>query len=168
MGDKVVKIEYRTPNRLLDSLKLQFRCSVYALRYLWIISPIFLIILLSANGMSFRPNSWAILLPLVGGLAGGTLIGPTILIVRRLFRKLPEIKADIGEESIKILGDNGFSYEANWPNLTWIKEGASAYVMRFNKLFVRLPKRGFVDQEETAFRSIVRTKAPASALKFRI
>jgi len=168
MDTKVTKIEYRVSNRLLDSLKLQLRCSFLALRYLWLISAIILIVLLFLNALSFWPNPWAILLPVVAGLAGGTLIGPITLIVRRLFRKLPEIKADIDEESIKILGDNGFSYEASWRNLTWIKEGSSAYLMRFNKLFVRLPKRGFVDQQESAFRNLLRTQAPASALKCKI
>jgi hypothetical protein len=168
MGNEGMQIEYRTPNRLLDSLKLQFRCSFYLLRYVWIFSAIILIVLLSLNAMSLWSDPWAILVPLAAGLVGGTLASPIILIVRRVFRKFPEIRADIGEESIKIIGHHGFSYEANWPNLTWVKEGSSAYVMRFNKLFVRLPKRGFVDQQETAFRSIVRTKAPASALKCKI
>jgi hypothetical protein len=39
--------------------------------------------------------------------------------------------------------------------------------MRFNKLFVRLPKRGFVDQQEEMFRNLVAAHAPAPALKWK-
>jgi hypothetical protein len=136
------------------------------LRYFWAASAVILVALLSLNAMSLWDDPWAILLPIACGLVAGTLASPIVLIVRRLFRKPPEIKAEIGDAGIKIVGSQGFSYEANWPNLTWIREGSSAYVMRFNKLFVRLPKRGFVGQQETAFRSLVRAQAPASALKW--
>jgi hypothetical protein len=50
--------------------------------------------------------------------------------------------------------------------LSWIKEGSSAYVMRFKKLFIRLPKRGFAAEQETAFRTLVCTQAPASVIRF--
>jgi hypothetical protein len=166
MDAEGAKIEYRTTGRLSDSLRLQFRCSFHLLRYLWLISAISLVVLLSLNIMSLWADPWSILMPLAAGLIGGTLAGPAILIVRWPFRKPEEIGADIGDEGIRVIGQQGFSYEANWPNLTWIKEGPLAYVMRFNKLFVRLPKRGFVGQQETAFRNLIRTQAPASALKW--
>lgn len=168
MDAESTKIEYRTQSRLSDSLKLQFRCSFHLLRYLWLISAIITVVLLSLNAMSLWADPWAILTPIAFGLVAGTLAGPTILVVRRLFRRPFEIKADIADKGIKIVGHQGFSYEANWPNLTWIREDPSAYVMRFNKLFVRLPKRGFVGQQETAFRNLVRIQAPARALKLKI
>jgi hypothetical protein len=161
------KIEYRTQGRLSDSLKLQLRCSFYFLRYLWVVAAIMLIVLLALDAMSLWPDPWAILMPVAAGLIAGTLTAPLVLIVRRLFRKPAEIRADIRDEGIKIIGNQGFSYEANWQNLTWIKDGASAYVMKFGKLFVRLPKRGFVNQQEQAFRNLVRANAPASALKWK-
>jgi hypothetical protein len=168
MDAEGAKIEYRTQGRLSDSIKLQFRCSFHLLRYLWMISAIILVVLLCLNAMSLWSDPWAILMPIAAGLVAGTLAGPIALIVRRLFRKPVEIRANIGDEGIKIIGHQGFSYEANWPNLTWIREGSSAYVMRFNKLLVRLPKRGFVEQQETAFRNLIRAQAPASALKLKV
>jgi len=167
MDEEGTKIEYRTSSRLSDSLKLQFRCSFHLLRYLWAIGAVALVVLLSLRAMSLWDDPWAVLLPVICGLVVGTVVGPIILIVRRLFRKPAEIRAEIGDAGIKIIGQQGFSYEANWPNLTWIKEGASAYVMRFNKLFVRLPKRGFVDQQEEMFRNLVAAHAPAPALKWK-
>ncbi|MGD0190676.1 MAG: YcxB family protein [Rhizomicrobium sp.] len=167
MNVEFAKIEYRAPGRLLDSLKLRFRCSFYLLRYFWAISAVIVVAAFSLNAMSLWADPLAILIPLAAGLAAGTLAGPIILIVRRPFQKSTEIRANIGDEGIKIIGNQGFSYEANWPNLTWITEGRSAYVMKFKKLFVRLPKRGFVDQQEAAFRDLVHTQAPASALKWR-
>lgn len=168
MDAEGTKIEYRTPGALSDSLKLQFRCSFYLLRYVWIVSAIILAVVLSLNAISLWADPWAILIPVACALIGGTLAGPIVLIVRRPFRRPGEIRAYIGDEGIKIIGHQGFSYEANWPNLTWIKESPSAYVMKFNKLFVRLPKRGFVGQQERAFRNLVGIQAPASALKWNV
>jgi hypothetical protein len=162
-----VKIEYRTPSRLSDSLKLQLRCSFYALRYLWILAAIAVVVVFSLSALSLWNDPWDMLMPIAAGVIGGTLAGPFVLIVRRAFRPPGEIKADIRDDGIKIVGNQGFSYEANWPNLTWIKEGPSAYVMKFNKLFVRLPKRGFVGEQETEFRNLVRTQAPIAALKWK-
>ncbi len=168
MDAEGAKIEYRTLGRLSDSLKLQLCCSFYLLRYLWIVAAIMLVVLLSLNAMSLWADPWAILMPIAAGLVSGTLAAPLILIARRPFRSPTEIRADVGDESIKIIGHQGFSYEANWLNLTWIKEGHSAYVMKFGKLFVRLPKRGFTGQQERAFRNLVSVQAPASALKWKV
>jgi hypothetical protein len=160
------KIEYRTPGRLSDSLRLQLRCSFHLLRYLWIASAVILAMVFSLNAISLWADPWAVMVVMASGLLGGTLAGPIMLIARRLFRRPAEIRAEIRNEGIKIIGHQGFSYEANWPNLTWIREGSSAYVMRFNKLFVRLPKRGFAGQQEQAFRALVAVQAPTSALKW--
>ena len=159
------KIEYRTPGRLSDSLKLQFRCSLYVMRFFWSIAAIIAVVVLILSAFTLWDDPWTILAPVVAGVVAGTLWGPLLLIVRHPFRKQTEIKADIGDNGIRIIGSQGFSYEANWPNLTWIKEGTSAYVMRFNKLFVRLPKRGFAGQQEAALRALVRAHAPAAAVK---
>src|ERR1700733_2027609 len=107
MDAEGVKIEYRTPGRLSDSLKLQFRCSFYLLRYLWVISAILLIVLLSLNAMSLWADPWAILMPVAAGLVGGTLASPIALTVRRLFKRPVEIRANIGDEGIKIIGHQG-------------------------------------------------------------
>lgn len=161
------KIEYRTQSRLFDSLKVHFRSSFHVLRYCWMLYPIIVVVLLSLHALSLWDDPGLILVPMIAGLAGGTLAGPAVLIARRLFRKSPEIKADIGDQGIKVFGQHGFNYEMSWPNLTWIREGSSAYVLRFNKLFLRLPKRGFVGQQESAFREVVRAQAPVSALKWK-
>jgi hypothetical protein len=102
-------------------------------------------------------------MPIIAGLIGGTFAGPIILLVRRIFRKPEEINAKIGDEGIKIIGRQGFNYEVSWQNLSWIGDGGSAYVMRFKKLFIRLPKRGFVTGQETDFRNLVCAHAPVSA-----
>lgn len=162
------KIEYRTSGRFSDSLKVQFRCSFHMLRYLWIASALIVALVFFLNVKSLWADPWAVVGVLASGLVGGTLAGPVILIARRLFRRPADIRAEIRDTGIKIIGHQGFSYEANWPNLTWIIEGSAAYVMRFNKLFVRLPKRGFVGQQEQEFRTLVAVQAPASSLKWRM
>jgi len=83
--------------------------------------------------------------------------------VRRTFRKPEEIMAEIGDEGIKVIGQQGFNYEVNWQNLSWIEDGSSAYAMRFKKLFIRLPKRGFATGQDSAFRNLVCAHAPVSA-----
>jgi hypothetical protein len=168
MGDaESTKIEYRTPSRLSDQVRLQLRCSFYFLRYLWVISAVVAVIVLILNEMSLWADPWSLLMPITAGLAAGTLTSPIILVVRRVFRKPGEISAEIGDEGIRVIGQQGFNYEANWQNLSRITDGGSAYVMRFKKLFIRLPKRGFVTGQETAFRNLVRARAPESAIRFK-
>ncbi|HET7086077.1 MAG TPA: hypothetical protein VFI23_14980 [Rhizomicrobium sp.] len=157
------KIEYRTPCRLSDQIKLQFRCSFYFLRYFWIISAVVAAIIIFLNAMSLWADPWSLLMPIIAGLIGGSLAGPIIVVTRRAFRKPDEIRAEIGDEGIKVIGQQGFNYEANWQNLSWIGDGGSAYVMRFKKLFIRLPKRGFATGQESAFRNLVCAHAPVSA-----
>jgi hypothetical protein len=80
------KIEYRAPIRLSDQLKLQFRCSFYFLRYVWAISAVIAVVVLSLNAMSLWEDPWSLLSPHISGLLAGQLIGPIILTVRRVFR----------------------------------------------------------------------------------
>lgn len=158
-----MKIEYRTQCHLSDQIKLQFRYSFYLLKYLWLASAVVAAIVLILNAMSLWADPWSLIGPIIAGLLGGTFAGPIILVARRLFRKPDEIRADFGGEGVKIFGRQGFNYEANWQNLSWIGDGGSAYVMRFKRGFIRLPKRGFAAGRELAFRSLVCTHAPASA-----
>jgi hypothetical protein len=164
-GSTNTKIEYRTQCRLSDQIKLQFRCSFYFLRYIWAISAVVAVLVIGLHAVSLWADPWAVLTPILFGLAAGSLVSPLILTVRRMFRKPDEIKADIGDEGIKIIGQQGFNYEASWQNLSWVKDGRSAYVMRFKKLFIRLPKRGFAEGQEAEFCDLIHAHAPVTVIK---
>jgi hypothetical protein len=54
---------------------------------------------------------------------------------------------------------------ARWSNLLFIAENRSAYFLRLKSHFLRLPKRGFTSQQFTAFKRLVTTNVPASAIR---
>ena len=43
------------------------------------------------------------------------------------------------------LQKDGFSYSARWPDADLVAESRAAFLMKFNQLYMRLPKRGFTD-----------------------
>ncbi len=61
-----------------------------------------------------------------------------------------EIRAVITPDGITLKKD-GFSYGARWADASLVRESRSAYLMRFNQLYMRLPKRGFSTATRTRF-----------------
>jgi hypothetical protein len=163
-------IEYRTVCRLSDQLKLQFWCTLSAFRYVWVIFAVLLVMLFISNGGSIeaiQDDPWSLAFPLAFGLVGGFGLGPAIVATRWAMGKMPkEIRADINDGGIKVIGED-FNYEAKWPSLSWVKEGRSAYVLKFKRLFIRLPKRGFTPEQEVGFRRIIHAQESTSANRLK-
>jgi hypothetical protein len=99
------------------------------------------------------------------------LVGLAIIYVIALFlaflawRRLPrprQIRALITPESITMQKD-GFSYGAKWADASLLTENGVAFLMKFNRLYMRLPKRGFTAEEEALFRKIASVAVPGSA-----
>jgi hypothetical protein len=61
------------------------------------------------------------------------------------------------------LQKDGFSYGARWADASLVSENSAAYLMKFNQLYMRLPKRGFAVGQENLFREIVAAAVPRAA-----
>jgi len=109
----------------------------------------------------------SLFLPLVFGLIAGFGIGPLIIIVRWALGKMPkEIRANINDEGVKVLGEN-VNFEAKWPTTKWVRESSSAYRIKFKGMLVRLPKRGFTSEQEASFRSLVLAMVPTPSNRLK-
>ncbi len=62
---------------------------------------------------------------------------------------------------------DGFSYGARWADANFLTENRGAYLMKFNQLYMRLPRRGFQPGEEARFREIAATAVPKIANRLR-
>lgn len=167
MLDKLPEgIEYRAPCYLSDHLKLQFWCTLSQFKYLWIVFAVLILVVLGSSGGSFDAvlmEPWSLALPLVFGLLGAFGLGPLIVLVRWMFGKMTkEIRATINAEGVKVIGE-GFNLEGPWQHASWVKEGRSAYLLKFKQLLIRLPKRGFEYEQEDIFRRLIRENVLPSA-----
>jgi len=77
-----------------------------------------------------------------------------------------KIRAIIGAESVTFQKD-GFSYGARWADADLLTESRTAFLMKFNQLYMRLPKRGFPGETLVQFRDLARSAVPAGANKLR-
>ena len=84
-----------------------------------------------------------------------------VLAWRRL-KKPRQIRAVITPEGISMQKD-GFSYGARWADANLLAENRAAYLMRFNRLYMRLPKRGFAPDQDMLFRQMARLAVPKAA-----
>ena len=73
-----------------------------------------------------------------------------------------QIRATITADTMTMQKD-GFSYGARWADADFVIENRAAYLMKFNQLYLRLPKRGFVAEEEELFREMVWAGVPRAA-----
>jgi hypothetical protein len=73
-----------------------------------------------------------------------------------------QIRAVIAPDKITLQKD-GFSYGARWADADLVAESSAAYLMKFNQLYMRLPKRGFAAGQENLFREIVTVAVPRGA-----
>jgi hypothetical protein len=84
----------------------------------------------------------------------------------RRLAKPREIRAEISAGGIALQKD-GFSYNARWRDADLVDESRNAFLMKFNQLYMRLPKRGFPGETQGQFRDLARAAAPAAADKLR-
>jgi hypothetical protein len=73
-----------------------------------------------------------------------------------------QIRATITADTMTMQKD-GFSYGACWADAGFLVENSAAYLMKFNQLYMRLPKRGFAPGEEATFRELVSVAVPKAA-----
>jgi hypothetical protein len=63
-----------------------------------------------------------------------------------------EIRATVNANGLTMQKD-GFSLAARWADADLVTESRAAYLLKFNQLYMRLPKRGFSPEQEAAFRA---------------
>jgi hypothetical protein len=167
------RIEFSAEHRLADALALQ----LFVLRHHLLRRGLILVVLMLGgltvttvmNGApladslpDLRRNAGLYLALVLVGLALiclATLV-MAVLAWRRL-AKPRQIRATITAEGITMQKD-GFSYGARWADANLLTENRAAYLMKFNQLYMRLPKRGFAPGEETVFRDIIAAAVPVS------
>jgi hypothetical protein len=178
-GDMIVlaamdRIEFCTEHRLSDALALQ----VFVLRHhllrrglvlaLFMLGGVTITTLMNGAPLSdsltdLARNAGLYLAIVVVGLlliqAVALLLA--VLAWRRLV-KPRQIRATITADGI-IMQKDGFSYGARWVDANLLTEDRSAYLMKFNQLYMRLPKRGFAPGDELRFRSLASAAVPAPA-----
>jgi hypothetical protein len=172
------QIEFCADHRLSDTLALQ----LFMLRHHLLRRGLFLVVCMLGGVvittlMNGAPLSDALAdlgrnagLYLVVVLVGLAVICAIALLLamlawRRLHRPR-QIRAIIAPDTMTLQKD-GFSYGARWADAGLMTETRSAYLMKFNHLYMRLPKRGFPPGQEKLFRDIVSAAVPAAANRLR-
>jgi hypothetical protein len=167
-------IEFHTDHRLTDTLALQF----FMLRHHLMRRGLVLIVLMLGglavttlmNGApladslaDLRRNAGLYLAIVIVGLLVIQIISMVMAFLawQRLSRPR-EIRASITADGVTLQKD-GFSYAARWENADLLAESRAAYLLRFNRLYMRLPRRGFAPGEEARFRDTARAAVPATA-----
>lgn len=172
------RIEFRTDHRLSDTLALQ----LFMLRSHLLRRALFLVIcLLGAvvvstlmNGAPLSDsladlgqNAGRYLMIVAVGLVVIYLI--VLLLAVLAWRRRPrprEIRAVIAPDTITLQKD-GFSYGARWADAGLVTETPAAFLMKFNQLYMRLPRRGFAPGQEKLFREIVAAAVPKAANRLK-
>lgn len=167
-------IEYRADHRLADMLALQlFMLRNHLMRRGLLLGVLMLGGLTVTTLMNGQPlkDSLADLSSNIGlylalFVAGLVVIHLVALLMaflawQRLFRPR-EIRAEITAQGINLQKD-GFSYNARWRDANLVMESRSAFLMKFQHLYMRLPKRGFTDEAQAQFRELARAATPSAA-----
>lgn len=172
------QIAYRADHRLSDSLALQFfMLKSHLLRRSLILAACMLVAVVFttlANGaplsdslVDLGQNAGRYLILVAVGLA--VIYAIAMLLAVLAWRRRPkprEIRALITPDGITLQKD-GFSYGARWADANLVSESHTAYRMRFNQLYMRLPKRGFTSEQDAFFREIVSVAVPRNANRLR-
>ena len=173
------QIEFRTDHRLSDALALQ----VFVLRHHLLRRGLLLAVfmfggLAITTLMNGAPLSDSLIdlgrnagLYLAIVLVGLAVIQAVALLLAVLawqrLAKPRQIRATITADGITMQKD-GFSYGARWADAHLLTESRAAYLMKFNQLYMRLPKRGFAPGEEALFRNIAATGVPVASKQLRV
>ena len=174
----MAQIEFRTDHRLSDTMALQlFMLQNHLLRRGLILVVLMLGGLTITTVMNGAPlaDSLADLKHNAGLYLALVLVGLAIIHIVALLlaflawqrlSKPRQIRATITAEGITMRKD-GFSYEARWADANLLAENRAVYLMKFNQLYMRLPKRGFAPGEEGLFREIIALAVPRPANRLR-
>jgi hypothetical protein len=172
------RIEFVTDHRLSDTLALQlFMLRSHLLRRALFLAVCLLGAVVINTLMNGAPladslsdlgqNAGRYVIIVVVGLA--VIYAMALVLAVLAWRRRPkprQIRAVIAPETITLQKD-GFSYSARWADADLVAEGPAAYLMKFNQLYMRLPKRGFAAGEENLFREIVSAAVPRAADRLR-
>lgn len=167
-------IDFRTDHRLTDTLALQFFMLRHHLMRRGLVLVVFMLgglaITTLMNGAPLADsladlgrNAGLYLAIVVVGLLVIQIV--SMILAFLAWQRLPrprEICAQITAEGVTLQKD-GFSYAARWANADLLSESRAAYLLRFNRLYMRLPKRGFEAGEEVRFRDMASAAVPTSA-----
>ena len=168
------RIEFRTEHRLADMMALQlFVMRNHLLRRGLLLAVFMLggvIITTLMNGAPLSDaltdlgrNAGLYLALVVIGLVLICLVTLVMAVLAwRRLAKPRQIQAIITGDGITMQKD-GFSYGARWADASLLAEDRTAYLMKFNQLYMRLPKRGFAPREEMVFRKLASMATPAGA-----
>jgi len=171
-------IRFQVDHRLSDTVALQFFMLRHHLLRRGLVLAVFMLggltIATLMNGAPLSDsladlghNAGRYVAILVVGLVVIQLITLTMAVLAwRRLNKPRQIRAGITADGITMQKD-GFSYGARWSDADFLAENASAYLMKFGRLYMRLPKRGFAPDEEAQFRDMARAAIPAAANQMR-
>jgi len=172
------KIEFRADHRLSDTMALQFFILRNHLlrRSLFLAAFLLLAVVLTTlmNGApladslaDLEQNAGRYLVLVVVGLA--VIYGLALLLALLAWRRLPrprQIHAVITQDGITMQKE-GFSYGARWADANLLTEDRAAYLMKFNRLYMRLPKRGLSPDQDALLREIALVAVPRAANRLR-
>jgi hypothetical protein len=167
------QIDYRTDHRLADTLALQaFILRHHLLRRALILAVAMLAglaITTLSNGAPLRDsladlaqNAGRYLAIFILGLAAIHIIA--LILAWLAWRRRPkprEIRATITRDGVSLQKD-GFSYGARWADADLLAESGGAFLMKFNQLYMRLPKRGFTPDGKALFRALAAAVPPGA------
>lgn len=169
-------IDYRADHRLGDTLALQFFILRHHLmRRALVLAAAMLIgvgLITVTSGAPIQDsledlsqNIGRYLAIFIVGLVAIHIIALVLAWLAWQRRPLPrEIRATITAEGVTLQKD-GFSYGARWADAGLLAESRTAFLMKFNQLYMRLPKRGFPGEIQAQFRALARAAVPAAANK---
>ena len=172
------KIEFRSDHRLSDIMALQFFVLRNHLLRRGLLLAVFmlggLMVTTLMNGAPLsdsltdlqRNAGLYLTVVLVGLLFIQAVAMVLALLAWRRLSKPRQIRAAITADGITMQKD-GFSYGARWADANLLAESRAAFLMKFNQLYMRLPKRGFAPGEEALFRNMAATAVPFSANRLR-
>jgi hypothetical protein len=174
----MTQIEFRAEHRLSDTMALQlFMLRHHLLRRGLLLALCLLgavVVTSVMNGapladsvMDVEQNSGRYLALVLVGLAA--IYALTLVMAFLAWRRLArprEIRAILTPDGITMQKD-GFSYGARWADADLMAENRAAYLMKFNRLYMRLPKRGFTPQEDAFFRQIALVAVRPAANRLR-
>jgi hypothetical protein len=171
-------IEFRADHRLSDTLALQFFMLRHHLLRRGLLLAVFMLgglaIATLMNGAPLSDsladltnNAGRYLAILLVGLVVIQLITLVMAVLAWLRLSKPrQIRAAITADGITMQKD-GFSYGARWSDANFLAENGAAYLMKFGRLYMRLPKRGFATGEDVQFRDLALATIPAAANRLR-
>ena len=159
------RIDFRADHRLSDTLALQ----LFVLRHQILRRGLVVIIAMSLGLVIATVSNGAPLSDAMADLgsnvgrylaiaaAGLAVIHIVILVMAvlawRRLAKPRQIRAVLTADGITMQKD-GFSYGARWSDADFVTESRNAFLMKFGRLYMRLPKRGFAAGEGSAVSGI--------------